>query len=217
MPRRPILAITGVLVLALPASASAASAELDRACYVAGQPGTVTLAGFTPGASIAVSSPELGTTDVTADAAGGSVVDVVPPDGAELDRPTSREFTVTATETATGVVATTRSRFAPRAFSTDTGTKAAKSPRRWVFSGWTPGRPIYAHFRLGGRTRGTHRFGLATGPCGIFQGRAPGIAIPGTVAPGVWTIQVDQARAYSASRRPSVREQTVVYRTYRSR
>src|SRR6478735_7855577 len=36
----------------------------------------------------------------------------------------------------------------------------------WRFAGFAAGRPIYAHFLLGGRVRGDHRFGVARGDCG---------------------------------------------------
>ena len=40
----------------------------------------------------------------------------------------------------------------------------------WRFAGFAAGKPIYAHFLLGGRVRGNHRFGVAQGGCGTLTG-----------------------------------------------
>jgi hypothetical protein len=69
----------------------------------------------------------------------------------------------------------------------------------WRFAGFVPGRSIYAHFILGGRSRGDHRFGVARGACGTLSTRAQ--RIPGVrgLGPGRWTLKLDQRMAYRAS------------------
>ena len=106
---------------------------------------------------------------------------------------------------------------APFAFSTDTGAKSPKSKRSWYFSGFATGKPIYAHFRFGGRTQGTYRFGLAAGPCGEYKRRAPGIAVSGKVRAGKWTIQVDQRKAYKSTTKPQLKDTTIVFTTFKLR
>lgn len=216
--RTPLLLAAGVGLLCLPASAAAATAALDRPCYVSGQPGTLSLAGFSPNAVVSVANAELGATKVTTDATGSFALAITPPSGNDLKRPGSRGIVFTATEDANPAnTATAASRIAPLSFATDTGTKSPKAQRSWAFSGWEPGKPVYAHFRFGGKTRGTYRFGVAAGPCGELRRRAPGIAIKGSVRAGSWTIQVDQSPRYSVSTKPFLKDKTVVFTTFRRR
>ncbi|MCW3010439.1 MAG: hypothetical protein JWO90_843 [Solirubrobacterales bacterium] len=203
--------------LAAPAgSAAAASIALDRACYVSGLPGVVTLAGFRPGAVVVVASPDLGATRVVADGAGGARVPITPPSGNGLPGPGSARFEVSAAEEG-GAEVRTVARVAPLAFQTATGARSPKVQRAWAFSGWMPGRPVYAHFRYRGRTRGTHRFGVAGGVCGELRARAAAIVVRGAVPAGTWTIQVDQRRTYARTTRPSLQDETVVFPTFRPR
>ncbi len=213
------LALAGAGALALPASASAAAAAaLDKPCYVAGQPGTLGLFGFAPNAVVSLTSPDLPPAKITTDATGSFGVPFKPPPGTDLKRPGSREIAFTATEDANPAnTATATSRIAPLAFATDKGTKSPKAKRSWYFSGWAIGKPIYAHFRFGGRTKGNFRFGVATGPCGEYKRKAPGIAINGRVPAGTWTVQVDQSRTYSTKTLPFLKDKTVVFRTFRRR
>lgn len=212
------VALVGAGALALPAVASAATAGLDRPCYVSGQPGNLALSGFAPNAVVTVANADLGSKQITIDATGSATVPFTPPSGNDLRRPGSRAFVVTATENANPAsTGTATSRVAPLAFATDTATKSPKAMRSWAFSGFAAGRPIYAHFRLGGRTLGTYRFGTAKGPCGEYKRSAPGIAIAGRVRAGTWTIQVDQAKRYSPSTKPALKDTTVVFTTFRRR
>jgi len=213
------LALAGAGALGLPAGASAAAAAaVDKPCYVAGQPGTLALFGFGPNAVVSLTSPDLPPAKVTTDATGSFAIPFRPPAGTDLRRPGSRELLFTATEDANPAnTATATSRIAPLAFATDKGVKSPKSKRSWYFSGWTVGQPIYAHFRFKGRTKGNYKFGLATGPCGEYKRRAPGIAIKGRVPAGSWTVYVDQAPTYSPSTMPFLKDKTVVFTTFRRR
>lgn len=212
------LALAGAGALALPAGASAATAALDLPCYVSGQPGSLALSGYAPNVAVTVANADLGSTQVTTDATGSVTVPFTPPSGNDLKRPGSRAFVVTATEVANPAsTGTASSRVAPLAFATDTGTKSPKADRTWTFSGFAVGKPIYAHFRLGGTTRGTYRFGVAKGPCGEYKRHAPGIAVAGRARAGTWTIQVDQVKRYSAKTKPALKDTTVVFTTFRRR
>lgn len=211
-------ALTTAAVLALPAGAQAASAALDRGCYVSGQDGTLALSGYAPNAAVTVSNKELGAVQVTTDATGQATQDFTPPSGNDLKLPGSRAFVITATEVANPAsTSTASSRVAPFAFATDAGTKSPKATRSWYFSGFAPGKSIYGHFRFRATTRGTYRFGVAQGACGVRKRRAPGIAIPGRVSPGLWTIQIDQVKQYRATTRPQLKDTFVVYTRYSRR
>jgi len=214
------LALAGAGALALPAAASAATAAaLDKTCYVAGQPATLALFGFSPNAMVSLTSTGLPPVKVATDATGSFAASFPPPPSTDLlKRPRSREFGITATEDANPAnTATATSRVAPLAFATDKGAKSPKVKRSWYFTGWEVGKPIYAHFRFGGRTKGTYKFGTATGPCGEYKRRAPGIAIKGRVSVGTWTVQVDQSPTYSTKTMPSLKAQSPVFAVARRR
>jgi hypothetical protein len=218
VPRSTTLALAGAAALAVPATASAATAGLDLPCYVSGQPGNLAVGGFPPNAPILVANADLGTTKVTTDVTGSATLPFTPPSGSDLKRPGSRAFVVTATEEANPAnTVSATSRIAPLAFATDSGTKSPKAKRSWYFSGFTPGKYVYAHFRFKGRTKGNYRFGRATGPCGEYKRRAPGIAIKGRVSSGSWLIQVDQKSTYSKATKPALVDKTVVFTTFRPR
>lgn len=218
MSRITTLALVGAGALALPAAASAATVTLDKPCYVSGQPGTVALAGFAPNAVVTLENADLGPTKITTDVTGSFTVPFTPPSGADLKKPGSRELVFKATEDANPAnTAMGGSRIAPLAFATDSGTKSPKANRSWYFSGWVTGKPIYAHFRFGGKTRGTYRFGVPTGPCGEYKRRAPGIGVKGGVSRGTWTVQVDQAKSYKSTTKPALKDKTVVFTTFRPR
>jgi hypothetical protein len=69
----------------------------------------------------------------------------------------------------------------------------------WRFAGFVPGRPIYAHFVLGERSRGDYRFGVARGDCGTLTVRAPRIPGVRALQPGRWALKLDQRMSYSDS------------------
>jgi len=212
------LALMGAGALAAPAGASAATAALDLPCYVGGQPGVFAGFGFAPNAMVSIMNADLGPTTVTTDATGSFSRGFTPPPGTDLERPGSRDIVFTAAEVANPAsTATATSKIAPLAFATNKGTKSPKSERSWSFSGWPVGRPIYAHFRLRGKTKGTFKMGVAAAPCGELKRRAPGIAIKGRVSAGLWTVQVDQSPRYSVATKPFLKDKTVVFTRFRPR
>ena len=52
---------------------------------------------------------------------------------------------------------------------------------------------------LGGRERGSYRFGVARGVCGTLRVRAPRIPGVERVAAGRWTLKLDQRRSFRRS------------------
>lgn len=207
----PLLTLTA-LAAALPASATAGTVAFDRGCYRVGDEGVVSLSGFAPGATLTLTSNLLAPIQVVADA-GGAVQQGFTA-GATFTRPEAQPFTVTATQNddpaQTGAGATQVTEFR---FQTSAGRKPPKAKRTWRFSGFTEGQAVYGHFRLRGKLKDTHRFGRATGPCGLLTARAPAIPVRGRAPAGRYRIQVDQARRYRATTRPRLTTTNVVYKT----
>ena len=211
------LALMGAGALAVPASASAATAALDKPCYIAGQQGIFAGFGFAPNAVVSITNADLGSTTATTDATGSFAKPFSAPDS-KLTGPGSRDIVFTATQSTNPAnTASATSKVTTMEFATNKGTLSPKADRSWSFSGWQVGKPIYAHFRFRGKTKRNFRMGVATGPCGEFKRRAPAIAVRGRVSTGLWTIQVDQSPKYSVSTIPALKVRTVVFTRFRPR
>jgi hypothetical protein len=196
------------------AVAAVPTVSVGPACQLAGFGLTASLAGFTPGGTVHLSGEQLSATGL-ADATGRVRVPFLAP-MLPAAGPGSRSFTLTATDDgATPLTAATTFRVANFAFDTSSGTRPPRSRRRWSFSGLTPGRPVYGHFRFGGRTRGTYRFGVAAGPCGELTVKAPGIVSTGRIPAGRWSVQIDQRKAYSPATKPRMTGATRVTTAFR--
>jgi hypothetical protein len=203
-----VLPFAAAVALVPAASASAAgTVTLDKACYVEGAPIAVTGAAFGPGAQLTLGSSAGGETLGTAitDPAGAFATRVAAPaapdDGAHATDVLSTTVTVAnpldATQNASAPLRVVN-------FTVDRGkTTNPKTVRTWSFSGFPAGSTIYGHFRRAGRTLADHRFGKATGACGLLHARAAGIPVA-KLAAGTWTIQVDTAKAYKRHRIPSL-------------
>ena len=188
-----MLAAAIVALLLLPAAAGAADLTVPGTCFASGQRLVLSGTSFTPGTPIAIAGDVTGTAQ--ADAAGTFTTAIAAPPITELG---PRVVTVTAVDrvnpanTSTLRMAVVREPFGsnrpvagrPRAITT------------WRFAGFVPGRPIYAHFLLGGRPRGDYRFGVARGRCGTLAARAARIPGVRALAPGRWTLKLDQRKTY---------------------
>ncbi len=218
MPRlTPRLIALGATVLAAgaaPAAAQAATVTVNQPCQVASFGLTAQLSGFTPNSTISVTGTGI-FESVTADGTGSAMVAFTAP-GLGTIAPGSKQFILTASDDAPAPVrAFTRFRSTNFAFGTTGGTRSPRAKRAWKFSGLTPGRPIYGHFRFNGKTRANHRFGVAKGPCGELSVRAAGIPVAGRVNTGRWTVQVDQKKIYNRTTTPRLTGSTVVFTTAR--
>jgi hypothetical protein len=192
------------LALAAPAAAPAASLKTDFPCYIEQTPMRVLGSGYSPDTKITVSAPQVFATTKT-NGEGAFSTTVKAPIFPTV-RPGSARYTIKAVETEnTDVAAVVSYRVANFAFETAKSSGSPKTKRRWSFSGFSPGDPIYGHFRYKNRTRGTIRFGTAKGPCGELTARAPGIGVTGHVAAGNWVVQVDQRKRYSRTTKPALR------------
>ena len=78
--------------------------------------------------------------------------------------------------------------------------------------GFTPGKPVYVHFRFDGKTRRSVKLGVASGPCGIVALRMR--ALPTKARYGTWTTYTNQSRTFSAGTRPAWKDSFTIYRRF---
>lgn len=183
LPYRPLLFATttlcvlGLASAALAAQASAATIAPTQACYVnanpaSGAPMTIAGAGFGPGDPITISG---GTVFATATAGpDGTFAATTEAPILPTINPATQATTVTATDENTDATATTT------VLSANLAVSANPSPVRhpdrtkvkFTFSGFTPGKHIFAYYLRGKKVVARAKFGTATGPCGTFQQKA---------------------------------------------
>lgn len=219
--RRALWAAAPVALGAAPALAGAAPViATDAVCLrPSQQPGgslvspalVVRGAGFSPNAAIAIgrgARPEGAVTDSAgAFARPLSVLDRL------RDRvPRSRPLDIVATDPALGASNRLRVRTAALAFR---ATPRRTRPWRTVtfrFSGFEPGRVVYAHYRFGGRVRANVTMGRASAPCGLLTARRDQIPVRDPDV-GRWSIQFDHRRSFSARATPRITATVDVFRT----
>lgn len=182
---------------------TAASIAVDRACYIehssSDAPAVITItgAGFTPGAAVAISGD--GTAVHTVADANGAIHSSLPA-AAVTQPPIVQPFTLTATDAA-GVSASAQIYVTDLAVAAIPAIAHLHQKVQWSFSGFAPGREIYGHYLHDGRPVATADYGVAAGPCGTLSTRA-------TEYPGAdprysaYTVQWDQSRHYSPAAQP---------------
>lgn len=195
-------AAAATVLAVVPTSASAIVVTPLKACQTvgSGQGILATITGGTPGGGVSVSGPA-GSTSGTLDAAGN--VPKVPfdygaPSGSR--RPsTGRTATLTATDAATGQVATVRTTFTRLAASVTGGTTRRYSKRLFRASGFTPlngNRTVYASWYRGGELVRRVRVGVSKNACGYVSRRMT--ADPGRRVGGRrFTIRFHSQKRYS--------------------
>lgn len=212
--RHPLL-LTVVLTALIPVSgASAASLTTDAPCYVAGAPIAVTGTGFAPANAVFLEGDQM-FASVAGDAAGTFTGTLKAPSLGATIGPASKSFTITATDQTTRAATTTAIRVANLTFATNGGIKSPSEKRMWSFSGFLqrPGKPIYGHFRHGGKTYANYRFGIPKGSCGTLKKRAPGIPAK-KLRTGKWTVQVDFEKRFKRKASPRVTSSTTIFTTF---
>ena len=192
MIRGTVLAL--VLAAVLAPRATAAELTVAGTCFASGQQVVVSGTTFTPLAAVTIGG-DVAATSAQADATGAFRTPIAAPAVAELG---PRTVTVTAVDGANPAnTATLRLNVVRAAFGSNL--PIAGRPHdvtTWRFAGFAAGRPIYAHFLLGGRSRGDYRFGVARGACGTLAARAPRIPGVRALQPGRWTLKLDQRPAF---------------------
>ena len=214
-PGRSRLAGAGIVGLAallvgatLAGAASAATLGVNAACYrnvlSAKAPAMiVTGTGYTPGDSVSVTSSD-GSVDAstTANPAGVIALKTNPP-RPSFTAPVAKTLTLTASDNAATGATTTASTpvmVAPLGFSHGStkkapGLRALTEDTDWAFSGFAPGRTVYAHYTIKGRQVARQAFGRAAGPCGLLRARRR--LYPATPHTNSYPLQVDSVRRYS--------------------
>jgi hypothetical protein len=221
--RRALVAVPlAALALAAPSAQAAEVRTLPCVPYAAGQASMPILGtGFTPGATVRLGTTTAGSSSPTllssaqADATGAFARQVNPP---LLASSTTHEqsFTLIALDTS-NPAAPVQATFAFQVVRF--GLTAVPQPRRpsqrvtYTARGFTPGRPVYMHFRFAGRTRRSVRLGVASSPCGIASRRMR--ALPTRARYGTWTTYTNQARRFSRSTRPAWRNTFTIFRRFR--
>jgi hypothetical protein len=210
--RRPAIAgavVVSVGALLAPAAAHAAAMTVTGTCFASGQQLVVSGTAFTPGGPVAIGGGVTGTAQ--ANTAGEFTTTVTAPPITELG---PRLVTVTALDQANPAnTATMHVKIVRRAFGSNLPVAGRPDDvTTWRFAGFAAGKPIYAHFLLGGRVRGDHRFGVAQGDCGTLTARAARIPGVRALEPGRWTIRLDQRMTYRGGTPGSVARFTIVRR-----
>ncbi|MCW3014594.1 MAG: hypothetical protein JWO02_1686 [Solirubrobacterales bacterium] len=203
-----------IAVTAPAASAQAATLTVSQPCQVATFGLSAVLSGFTPNSTVSIQGDQIFQTGV-ADATGQVTIPFNAPLLGSND-PKSKQVSLSATDNAaTPLSSTATFRTTNFAFSTTGGQQSPKLKRTWRFSGLTPGKPIYGHFRYAGQTRANYRFGLAKGPCGELTVKAPGIPVKGRVNTGKWSVQIDQQKVFKLTTKPRMTGTTTVFKVFK--
>jgi hypothetical protein len=215
---------TAAGLAAAPAVAGAAPAiATDAVCLRPSQrpdgtlvspPLVVRGAGFSPNAAIAIARG--GRRDgAVADATGAFARPLSVLDRLRDRVPRSRPLRVVATDPALGASNALRVRTAGLAVS---ATPRRTEPSRTVtfrFSGFEPGRVVYAHYRFGARVRANVVMGRASRPCGLLTARRDQIPLRDPEV-GRWRVQFDHRRSFSARATPRIAVTVDVFRTSRA-
>jgi hypothetical protein len=212
MDDRTILALlTGTIagLLLVPVRAEAADVTIRGTCFAAQQRLVISGTSFTPNAPVTIAGDVTGAAQ--ANAAGTFTTEITAPAVTELG---PRVVTVTAVDRVNPAnTSTLRLNVVREAFGSNR--PVAGRPREtttWRFAGFVPGQPIYAHFVLGGRSRGDYRFGVARGDCGTLTARAARIPGVRALAPGRWTLKLDQRKTYDPNAPGSTARFSIVRR-----
>jgi hypothetical protein len=197
---------------AIPAALSAAPAiATDAVCLRPSQqpngnavspPLRMTGAGFTPGQVVPIQVGSRTWYTVVEDI-GGFLVEIDVSDRLRLPRPKSSPLGIVATDPSLGPSNALRIRTAPLEFSATPKRTRPSNTVTFRFSGFEPGRAIFAHYRFDGRVRANVRMGRASNPCGLLTARRDQIPVRDPEI-GLWRIQFDQRATFSPRATPRI-------------
>lgn len=197
-------------VLAVPATASAATLQAAATCAPGGADVPVTGTGFSPNATVNLSG-NTGSGSVETDATGAFQTTIPAPTVSDFSTHTLTLSAVDGLNPA--VTATTSFGVVKELFATNFPVNGRPSSTvRWQFAGFQPGKPIYGHYRYHGKTVRNYRFGVAKGVCGTLSVRAR--RLPAKSKPGTWTVQFDQAKSYNRFTKPRRVASFTIIRTF---
>jgi hypothetical protein len=204
------LALTATLAASATAHA-AATLFVNRPCYVITKqiPSmTITGSGYVPNSQVLITSTANVDSSTTANAVGAIALKLNAP-APHFSVPSVKTILFTAKDegTSPAIVASTPVRVAPLgALHGSTpkapGLKALGEVTNWAFSGFTPGKTIYAHYTIHGQQVASQAFGTAHGACGTLHARAP--LYPATPQHASYPVQFDDVKGYSPKAAPKI-------------
>jgi hypothetical protein len=187
-------ALAAAGALGAPTAADAAAIAVRGGCFVTGAPVPITGSRFTPGAPVSIGGGAFGST--VADASGNIAATVSAP---VVSTVAPRTISIRAKDGANPANSGAATfRVIRRSFNTNAPLNGRpRQKTTWHFAGFPAGTAVYGHYRFRGRTIKDYRFGKPTGPCGTLSVRARRMPLPASrIAPGTWTLQLDQRRRY---------------------
>jgi hypothetical protein len=208
---RRAVAVLPVAALAMAAQPAQAATITTVPCfpYVQGVSAKMPIigTGFTPSGLVRVhtstgkATPQI-LTSSSSDAAGAFGIEAFPPSFSPSSRNLQTFNLIGEDRTNPAAPIFAASTFQMARFGLTSSPASPKRPGqkvRYTARGFTAGKPVYIHFRFGGKTRRTVKLGVAKGACGIVSKRMR--ALPTKVRYGDWRTYTNQSRT-SASAEP---------------
>jgi hypothetical protein len=204
-------ALCSAALFAAPAASAAGSVATGKACYVAeggnGVNVDVTGSGFTPGEEVFAQIPApgglAGYADTTVSPTGtiAATVEDVFPEGIE---PVAESKQMQIKGVLSGqILAEVPFQMTNLAVKTEPPTAAFHKVVKYTFAGFAPEKPIFGHYFRGKRLAVTHKFGKASGPCGILQTKAK--LFPGNgPANATYKVQFDDSKKVNPKAAPKI-------------
>ncbi len=192
------------------AQAPAVAITPAKPCYVNGDSTTVTLSGFAPGSSVAVTLDKQNLGSVPIDAA-GAYTNTLRLGGFRGVKP----HTLTATDNANPALTATFP-FTATEFRVTVTPKKARAGKKLLLrgSGFAAGQPVFMHVRNHGLKTDKRVTRSAAGPCGTFTARTR--VVPSNADSGKYRVQFDNVRRYSKRTKPKLVGTMTVTRRIRS-
>jgi hypothetical protein len=207
---RAAAAAAALATLATVAPAQAATLVGDQACYQENEPVKVTGTGYTPNGVVNFSRDNLAFGTLTADAAGNITGTGAAP---RLGSTRQRGFVLEARDATNPAIAATINPLAT-IFDVDVRPLDGKPFRRRKITarGFTEGRTLYMHIRRKGRGKNV-KLGRLKRPCGTKRLRRR--IFKRKTKNGVYRVQFDTRRRYSARAFPKAVYRVTVFQTFR--
>ncbi|HEY0345414.1 MAG TPA: hypothetical protein VGC59_12230 [Solirubrobacteraceae bacterium] len=175
--------------------------------------------GFTPGGFVTIQTTSAAAPTPTffasaqADAAGNFATAASPALFNKFDTQ-EQSFNVIATDqTNPAIVATAPFEQVRLGYNTNPSNGRPSRRATHTVRGFPIGKPVWLHFRFGGKTRRDVSLGTAQAPCGKAERRMP--LLPARSRRGKWTVYVDQVRKYSPATKPQLKYSFVISRVFR--
>lgn len=216
MNRYPLLIAGAIAAVGVVSPAQAATLVTDLPCYVEQQPMAIGGQGFAPGSDYSVAGGggqifAYGTTDPVGNWLSQTEVAPIIP-----ERTTKVQTFSLEAKQGDVVVASTTFQAVNLMFTLASTRGKPTSRTTWRFSGFEPGKSIYAHVRRGGKTLANVRMGRGSAPCGTLAAKQrllPGVAAR-RIKFGSYDIYVDNRATFKRNAPRQTKSTLSVYRTF---